>query len=308
MTIAHSFTEIDEGVWKKACDRNVPQSPFSTISWHTKWFEILGAHYSPFIGITEDVIIPLAREENTLTFSGGHEVADYMDAIGEDKQKPKAWRQLASLAKNEGVTDFFLPNVPENSSTLNFFTSLEGSSIQKDDSTPIVHLPSSWDSYIESLDRHNRHEVKRKLKKFEREHPDTSIVQLDINDESIASLFRLMESDAAKKKFLTPPVRNFFSAITTKLHSTSRILQLKNMGDLVAAILEFIDGGQVYLYNSGFDEKHFSGAGFYLKSKALQRAISEGYRTYNFLQGQERYKYELGAKDFLVYTVTAKLT
>jgi CelD/BcsL family acetyltransferase involved in cellulose biosynthesis len=66
-------------------------------------------------------------------------------------------------------------------------------------------------------------------------------------------------------------------------------------------MLAFAVGDTLMGYNSGFDETNFSGSGFYLKAKMLERAEQQGFRNFNFLQGNERYKYELGGKDFFVY-------
>lgn len=74
-----------------------------------------------------------------------------------------------------------------------------------------------------------------------------------------------------------------------------------------AAMLTFSVGDTLMGYNSGFDEPKFSGSGFYLKAKMLARAEGQGFKKFNFLQGNERYKYELGGKDFYVYRIDVTL-
>ena len=74
-----------------------------------------------------------------------------------------------------------------------------------------------------------------------------------------------------------------------------------------AVMLTFSAGDTLMGYNSGFDEKNYSGSGFYLRAKVLERARASGYKKFNFLQGNERYKYELGGKDFFVYRVDVTL-
>lgn len=66
----------------------------------------------------------------------------------------------------------------------------------------------------------------------------------------------------------------------------------------VAAMLWFREEDMIMTYNSGYSE---SLAGFYLKARHMLQAAERGIKKYNFLQGNERYKYELGGKDFLVY-------
>jgi hypothetical protein len=72
-------------------------------------------------------------------------------------------------------------------------------------------------------------------------------------------------------------------------------------GEVAAATFAFKTKDSLLLYNSGFDGKKFTGAGFYLKAMGVKLVIEKGLKTYNFLQGNYRYKYELGGKDFFVY-------
>jgi len=39
------------------------------------------------------------------------------------------------------------------------------------------------------------------------------------------------------------------------------------------------------------------------KAMAIKRTIEKGLKQYNFLQGNEAYKYHLGGCDFFVYTI-----
>lgn len=78
-------------------------------------------------------------------------------------------------------------------------------------------------------------------------------------------------------------------------------------GKPAAATLSFIEDGVSFLYNSGFDRECCQNAGFYLKTMSIKRAIENGLKEYNFLQGSERYKYDLGGKDFFVYTIYLRL-
>ena len=77
-------------------------------------------------------------------------------------------------------------------------------------------------------------------------------------------------------------------------------------GTLVASVIFFMVDRTLLLYNSGFDAT-YQGAGFYLKAKMILWAIENNYTEYNFLQGQERYKYELGGKDVAVYRIEKTL-
>ncbi len=67
---------------------------------------------------------------------------------------------------------------------------------------------------------------------------------------------------------------------------------------LLSAIMAFEYGGWFGLYNSGYDPDYeYLSVGLLLKALAIEFAINTGKTCYDFLQGSERYKYDLGGKD-----------
>lgn len=165
--------------------------------------------------------------------------------------------------------------------------------MKEEDTTPITSLPPV-------LDKKNRHEMERKIRKFEREHANIKISE----GNDIRVLFSLMKLDERKKIFLTPDMEEFFRRIAQKF---GKLTVLTVQDKPAACMLTFAAGDTLMGYNSGFDEANYSGSGFYLKAKMLDRALDAGYKKFNFLQGNERYKYELGGKDFFVYKIDIKI-
>jgi hypothetical protein len=261
--------------------------PFSTYEWVSAWHETIGKEWEPYVlNVNDDVIAPFARKNTELLFAGGDEVADYLDIIGDNEAKKKAWPEIIMFLKNEGITSLHLNNIPENSPTLTFFPH------QKEDTTPVMSLPPV-------LDKESRHEMERKIRKFERENAHITIK----DGNNIELLLSLMKLDPRKKHFLTADMEQFFR----KIHTMGTITEILVENSSVAALLAFRVGDTLMSYNSGFDEEHFSGAGFYLKAMHIEHASESGIKVYNFLQGSERYKYELGGKDFFVYRIDATL-
>lgn len=265
--------------------------PFSTYEWIKMWHETIGKEYDLyFLNVNNDVIAPFARKNNEIIFAGGDEVADYLDIIGADDAKKIAWPEIIEFLKTDGVTSLHLNNIPENSPTLLFFPH------QKEDTTPMMTLPPT-------LDKKARHEMERKIRKFEREQTD-----IEIHDKlDIDLLLSLMKLDERKKRFLTLDMESFFQKIiqTFQKHIVLTILTIS--GVPAAAMLAFRYSDTIMGYNSGFNEQRFSGAGLYLKTMHIKRAIENGMKIYNFLQGSERYKYDLGGKDFFVYRINVNL-
>lgn len=290
-------------LWNRAYESNHLHVPFLSYDWHVLWYRVFGkASESSILSFNDEVIAPFVRTGSEIRFSGGEEIADYLDLVGPDDKKSGAWTEIISYLKLQGITKLHLRNVPESSATLSVFPHV------KEDTTPKIALPATWDAYLATLTRKYRHELERKIRKVEREHVDVSFRQSDNPAKDIHILLTLMEKDKAKQKFLTPEMKIFFTEMV-KAYSDQISLLILSMGDKhSAATLSFVVEGGQYLYNSGFDKTCCANAGFYLKAQSIRRAIEQRLKEYNFLQGSERYKYELAGKDFAVYSINWHLT
>lgn len=291
-------------IWKQTFIKDSLQSPFQSYHWHKLWFETLGKDWQPLIlFINNQIIASFARKDTQIIFSGGDEITDYNDLIGEEKEKFSAWEELLVFFKKNNITDINLKNIPCKSSTIKFFASNKELKIKEEDSTPIVYLPSTWDQYKLNLIKKDRHELERKLRKFERENENIKISLSPNLNEDIEDLFRLMKLNPFKDKFLTDQMQLVFREIIRLFKDQIRMKILKVNEEKVAALLYFEFENKAYLYNTGFNEEKVSGSGFYLHARNIQDAIDNKISEYNFLQGRERYKYNLGANDFLVFSL-----
>lgn len=287
--------------------------PFYSYRWHNSWWGTFAKDLQPLILLVNDrVIAPFVINKQTAEFSGGYEVADYLDLIEPENQFGQAWQYILEYLKKLTIKSINLRNIPQQSPTLEFFKSktalslFNNVSIIQEDTTPIVKLPSSWDSYLIILSRKHRHELRRKLRKFEREHRHITLEYCHNKDQDSNDLFELMRQNPNKDKFLTPKMHDFFRKILVEFPQDIFTACLRVDGKTVAVVFGFIWHSNLLLYNSGFDKEHFSGSSFYLKVKTIEYAIKKGFSKYNFLQGGERYKYELGGENFWVYKITAE--
>ncbi|OGG30237.1 hypothetical protein A3A63_01410 [Candidatus Gottesmanbacteria bacterium RIFCSPLOWO2_01_FULL_46_9] len=296
-------------VWDRVYAANPLQAPFLIWAWHNDWTRILAGEWTSYcLIIDDDVIAPLAKNGDTVIFSGGDEIADYLDLIGPEEKKFGAWEQIIPFLKKQGVKNIRLRNVPQHSPTLSFFQKLKGAVAEQEDTTPIITLPASWEAYVGSLPKKYRHELERKIRKFDREHPDAELIKSVDPEGDLRLLFELMEKDKSKRAFLTPDMKTFFTAITQSFKNHISLLYIRSGDKNMAATFSFVFEDTYYLYNSGFDKECCANAGYYLKAASLKRAIEKGIKHYNFLQGNERYKYELGGVDFPVYRITHQLS
>jgi hypothetical protein len=292
--------------WEAIFAKEALAMPFFRPKWH-EVSAFTEPDWQPFYLLVNDTIVaPLMRLRETVTFSGNTEIADYLDIVGPPDAKKQAWDELIPYLKSLGIKKIELHNVAESSGTYAYFKAPSAGiqvAVTQEDTTPIVSLPSSWDEYQEKLDRHSRHELRRKLRKFDLNFPNAQILISQDLTLDTHELLRLMKLDSRKAAFLTPLMETFFLKLPQIFEHEIQILTLRINDVVAASTLSFVTSGQVLLYNSGFDEVNYTGSSFYLKAHGIKMSIEKKYTVYNFLQGNERYKYELGGKDFFVYTI-----
>lgn len=308
MDVFSQFAPELDSIWNNALSQDTHQWPFYTQKWHAQWFQSLGNGEQPIIlaDVPSNIVIPLAAKNGVAHFSGGEEISDYLDAIGPENAKAAVWQKTLALVRMQGAARLILRNIPEDSATLSFFTAQKGVTIEKEDTTPILSLPDSFDAYASALERKDRHELKRKIRKFEAAHPGAEVATTSGASTDMGLLLNLMRRDADKQLFLTDPMQQFFQNLPVTLGDLLTQFTLTIDGKVIATAIAFRTPKALLLYNSGYNDAYV-GAGFYLKAKMIEWAISQGITTCNFLQGNERYKYELGGKDYFVYRVTLPL-
>jgi len=305
MIRSYTIETVPGALWDECFRNNEPLGPFLTYRWHRLWYDVFGwRERSCILSLHDTCIAPFIRNGATLSFSGGVEITDYLDIIGPHGDKERAWDDIRVWAGNQGITELSLHNVPASSPTVAYFSRQPNDasriSVVQEDTTPKMSLPTSWDAFETSLPRHARHELRRKIRLIESKYPDATIKQSHNPKGDMPTFLELMATDEHKASFLTPAMRTFFLTLPG-VFPTELSLQFLQIGNnRVAGILFFILNDTLYLYNSGADSIRYSMAGFYLTAKSIGYAIGKGLQTYNFLQGSERYKYNLGGNDFLV--------
>lgn len=165
---------------------------------------------------------------------------------------------------------------------------------------PYLDLPADFETYVASLPKHDRHELRRKLRNL---HAAGEVAFDSVTEPEAVSagmprfldLMRISRDD--KDEFLTPTMEAFFRDLAPSMAAVgmARLSTLSLDGQPVAMLLAFEDPETVYLYNSGFDpaEAHLA-VGLLSKACAIEDAIARGKRRFDFLRGEEEYKRHLG--------------
>ena len=316
---AESFDSIWSS-WEQILPECVTNTVFVTPWWHKTWWDNFGGSREPCIlSVYDDDellgIAPLMSDGDRLTFLGDKDLSDYFDfVVPEDRAArffPALWEQLAAA----GWATLDLPSLPSGSPTLEYLPSLAQKAnmsvaIEEEETTPKAELPSTWDEFLAGLRKKDRHELRRKIRRLDRENTHRQYVADDgeVLNGSMQDFFRLLKASREdKNEFLTPERETFFLDIARESVNRGQFVLsfLEVDGENVAACICFDYGGDYLLYNSGYDPSYSRlSVGLINKALSLQSAIEEGRKTFNFLKGNERYKYNLGGQDELVFRLT----
>lgn len=181
---------------------------------------------------------------------------------------------------------------------------------------PVITLPTSFESYIEGLDKKNRHEARRKIRRAEASEDDRVAWYIvgpehDLNAELEKFLTLMAASHPSKAEFLQNPQHTaFFRSVMPQIAACGWLqLSFLTVNDEPAATyLNFDYGNRIQVYNSGLQPEKFAqlSPGIVLLFYNIRHAIAQGRVEFDFLRGNEDYKYRMGGKDRAVLEVQAR--
>ena len=311
--------------WNDLVHRGCCDTVFLTWEWQSTWWKHLGEGELLLLGFrAEDDgrligIAPLFYTQtddgtSILNLIGCRDVSDYLDLIIEVGQEDAVYRALLDYLEQEAAAwDLVdLCNIPQNSLTFVQLRELAEARgyktlVEIEDVCPIIELPPSWDDYLMMLDKKQRHEVRRKLRKADREAETRFLIvgqEHDLQAEMEDFVELHQKSAPEKDEFMDPQMQRFFFEVAEVLQAEGW-LQLAFVimdGQKAASLLNFDYGGKILVYNSGYDpiEFHRLSPGIIVTARCIERAISLGRDKFDFLRGDEVYKYRFGAQDTTV--------
>ena len=172
----------------------------------------------------------------------------------------------------------------------------------KGDISVLLEVPKTYDNYLSSLGRKRRHELKRKINKFNNEFPEYE-VSCGVDKNHYLNFIDLhKQSSKEKKEFMTGDIESFFSRLI-KIKGWKIYLLWINK-KVVASCFCFENREAMYLYNSGknIDFNEYS-VGIFLTNFLISKSIKEKKKVFDFLKGAERYKFDLGGKPQQLYDI-----
>ncbi|RMF34873.1 MAG: GNAT family N-acetyltransferase [Chloroflexi bacterium] len=258
----------------------------------------------------------LTTEEGHRMFKtvGCVDVSDYLEwIVATGHEAPVYEALLEALLTHPDVPTWdclCLCNVPQESVSLAVLPDLARRrgltvEIELEDVCPVLSLPTTWEAYLAALPRKQRHELRRKLRRAAELDWYQVGPEHDLGAEVDRFIALMRKSHPDKAEFILDRRHQaFFHAIAQATHQAGW-LQLAFLTDLerpVATYFNFLYDGQVLVYNSGFDPAYGRlSPGIVLMAHLIRDAIEQGYRTVDFLRGNEGYKYDLGGVDTTVH-------
>jgi CelD/BcsL family acetyltransferase involved in cellulose biosynthesis len=253
-----------------------------------------------------------------LMFLGSFEIADYLDFIVipefEDVFLLGLYGYLTS-SQGPAWDCLDLYNILSHSPTIPALErtaikvgwSLTQETLQK---APYIPLVGNWEKYLAGIDKKQRHEIRRKMRRAEE---CTESVELYVNSErsklaeDTEKFLFLMAQDPEKKHFLTERMREQMANTIRCAFDTGclHLAFLEIGGVKTAAYMSFNYLNRLWVYNSGLDRSYSEySPGWVLLGYLLRWANENGYQEFDFLRGDEEYKYRFGAIDRFVCRVT----
>jgi CelD/BcsL family acetyltransferase involved in cellulose biosynthesis len=253
-------------------------------------------------------------QDGTLHFAGG-ELTDEQDVVALPAQARDTAIAVARWIAGEHTKRVLLEYVPGDTPTLDAFDEVLGGcgyTVRRERlvTSPRITLAGDYEAYVQSLGKKERHELRRKLRRFESApgasfHWATDAERAAVLDRFFA-LHRLSKGE--KAAFMTDRAEAFFRDIADALAPLGRLRLgvVRAYEEDAAVLFAFAYGDTLALYNAAYDPALGSlSLGIASHAFAVRDAIAQGFKTYDLLRGDEPYKYDLGATDRWLWRLEA---
>ena len=321
--VSPTFDELDSD-WQRIYDSMPTSSAFDSPHWNRIWWEHFGGNSELMlravvrpngsIAIIAPMRLDSDHDEGVCTFLGGTDLVDYLGFKHDAELRSEDVADLLqSLYDAPEITALVLESLPEDSHSLRAVKEVASDigwevHIWDEGVAPRISLPKTVEEYFASLTKKHRHELRRKLRRLYNA-GDVEQIELsspsDIADRMDDFIELHRGSSIDKEEFMTPEREAFFREVAVSLaeKGITRLNFLSVNDETVATSLAFKVGSTKYLYNSGYlPERSWLAVGLLNHAINILSSIEEGIEVYDFMRGDERYKYHLGAVDRHIFT------
>ena len=189
---------------------------------------------------------------------------------------------------------------------------------EQEDVCPVTVFPDGdWEAFLASLDKKDRHEIRRKVRRAE----VAGEVRFSLAELDAASADTFIDLHQARwgDQGLFPATeggdrsRRFLHRLTELEAAEGPDAQLQlghvRVGErLIFATVGFDDGNTCFFYNAGMDpDARELSPGVTGTAAYMQDRLAAGRRRFDFLRGNEAYKYEWGARDEPIHRLLVRV-
>jgi CelD/BcsL family acetyltransferase involved in cellulose biosynthesis len=327
------FSEITPESWNALVEQSITDTPFSRHEYLSEWWKTLGGGEWKSAGLVlvsaneNDQLIGIAPlfisdydGQRALLLAGSIEISDYLDLIVREGDLSRFL---------SGLLDFLISSSPDYWSALDWYNIPDSSpslaALQAEAEkrgwthhqevyrpTPRIPLNGSFEDYLSRIDKKQRHEIRRKMRRAAESEKkvDFNIVNGKENiDSEINAFLDLMLHDPGKAEFLHPAMRDQMIVTIQNAHKYGYLWLafLEIEGAKTAASLNFDYRNKLWGYNSGVSREHMElSPGWVLMAHTIQWCCENGRYEFDFMRGDEEYKYRFGGVN--KYVMRVKIT
>ena len=314
------FSEISAESWNALAEQSITDTPFARHEYLSQWWQTRGGGEWPsdelvLVSASENDqligIAPLFIAEHdgqrALMLVGSIEISDYLDLIVGEQDSQRFLSGLLDFLSSESnhwsALDWY--NIPDSSPTLAALKAAadrRGWSHHEEIYHPTPHIPlsGSFEEYLARIDKKQRHEIRRKMRRAAESEKNvrfTIVNGTEDIDAEINAFFDLMAQEPSKAEFLHPAMREQMTATIQNAHSQGYLWLafLEIGGTKTAASLNFDYKNKLWGYNSGVSSEHRElSPGWVLLAHTIQWCCENGRYEFDFMRGDEEYKYRFG--------------
>jgi CelD/BcsL family acetyltransferase involved in cellulose biosynthesis len=293
-------------------------SIFVLPTWLKVWWQAFGSGAELYLRTLrqKDRIIgfaPLMINKETAYLIGSGDVCDYLDFVITRGMESDFFGVLLDDLKAKGINHLDLRSLRPDSTVLTDLVITAQNReyevlCQPEDVSLEVNLPATWEKYLGTLDKKQRHEVRRKLRRlWEASNVEYHCLEVgqevEYYVETFLKLFSLSRDE--KAHFMTPRMESFFRSLAKAMAEVGLlrfgIIELDAQPAAMTMGFDYDDSH--YLYNSAYNPQfNYLSVGLLCKVLCLKESIEKGKKKWDFLKGNETYKYQLGGREVPLYS------
>ena len=314
--------------WNKLLDESVTHIPFLRYEYLAAWWATRGGGEWPeselavvtarqdgrLVGIAPLFFARNRDGQPALLLLGSIEISDYLDILALPGDLSVFLSGLMDFIARPAFPDWRLldwHNLPEASPTLPALQAQAEKRGWMYTQARTYHVPSipltgDFETYLAGIDKKQRHEIRRKMRRAgESGHNVRWYIVEDASslDAEVEAFLDLMADDPEKSAFLTAPMRKqmHLACRAAFEYGWLQLAFLETNGQKAAGYLNFDYLNRIWVYNSGIDRRFMDlSAGWVLLGHLLEWANENKRTEFDFMRGDEDYKYRFGGVDKFV--------